>query len=55
MMTKLGKERIKELGLKEPGGFPWGRYSVKPKPGSWVQKLTDEGEVEYISKGEVPE
>lgn len=52
MMTKLGKMRIKELGLKEPEIFPWPRYSVKPKPGSWIQKLMDEGKIEYVPKGE---
>lgn len=50
MMTKLGKESIKELGLKEPGGYPWRKYSVKPRPGSWVDKLTKEGKVEFIPK-----
>ncbi|MBW2029208.1 MAG: flavodoxin family protein [Deltaproteobacteria bacterium] len=52
MMTKLGKERIRELGLTEPEVFPWPRYSVKPIPGSWIDKLIKEGKVEYVPKGE---
>ncbi len=52
LMTKLGKERIKELGLKEPSGLPWKKYSVKPKPGSYVEKLIKEGKIEFVSKEE---
>jgi multimeric flavodoxin WrbA len=51
LMTKLGKERMKELGVEDPVTYPWMKYSVKPKPGSWVQKLADEGKIIYVDKG----
>ena len=52
MMTKLGKMRMKELDLKEPEAFPWPRYSVKPLKGTYIEKLINDGVVEYVPKGE---
>ncbi len=50
MLTKLGKQRFAEIGFKEPDAFSFPRYSVKPKPGSWIQKLIDEGKMVYVPK-----
>ena len=51
MVLAMGKSMFKESGLKEPDMIPFPRYSVKPKPGSWIQKLIDEGKVQYVPKG----
>lgn len=51
MMLKLGKLAFEKGEYDGPTIFPFTRYSVKPKKGSWVQKLMDEGKVEYVDKG----
>jgi multimeric flavodoxin WrbA len=50
MILKMGKQAFKGSGLKELELIPFPRYSVKPKPGSWIQKLVDEGKVELVTK-----
>lgn len=50
MILKLGRATFIRKGFKEPELVPFTRYSVKPKKNSWVQKLIDEGKVQYISK-----
>jgi hypothetical protein len=50
MLMKMGKEAFKKSGLEELDLIPFPRYSVKPKKGSWLQKLMDEGKVEYVPK-----
>jgi len=50
MRMKLGKKAFDEGNYESPVLIPFTRYSVKPKKGSWVQKLMDDGKVKYISK-----
>ena len=50
MRMKLGKKAFDEGNYESPVLIPFTRYSVKPKQGSWVQKLIDDGRVKYISK-----
>ncbi|MDY6974458.1 MAG: flavodoxin family protein [Thermodesulfobacteriota bacterium] len=52
MLFKLGKKAFEEGGYKAPEIIPFTRYSVKPKKGSWVQKLIDDGRVTYVDKGD---
>ncbi|MDP2646482.1 MAG: flavodoxin family protein [Desulfobacterales bacterium] len=51
MRCKLANKAFEEGGYEGPEIIPFTRYSVKPKKGSWVQKLMDDGRVEYVSKG----
>jgi len=51
MITKLGRQEFLKQGLEEPHFQSFVRYSVKPKPGSWVDKLVKEGKVIYLGKG----
>jgi multimeric flavodoxin WrbA len=53
MTLKLGRETFKEKGFEEPEIMSFTRYSVKPKKGSYVEKLTKEGKVAFISKDEL--
>jgi multimeric flavodoxin WrbA len=50
MTLKLGREAFKAQGFKEPDNISFTRYSVKPRKGSYVDKLIQEGRVKYISK-----
>jgi hypothetical protein len=52
MITKLGKQDFKTQGFTEPEIVPFLRYAIKPKPGSWLEKLIADGKIEYVSKGE---
>lgn len=52
MITKLGRKEFKSQGLTEPEIVPFLRYAIKPKPGSWLEKLINDGKIEYVSKGE---
>jgi multimeric flavodoxin WrbA len=50
MITKMGRQSfLKEYD--EPRFQSFVKYSVKPKPGSWIEKLMKEGKVIYIDKG----
>jgi multimeric flavodoxin WrbA len=50
MVLKLGREAFKAQGFQEPQIQSFTRYSVKPKPGSYVDKLVKEGKVTFVSK-----
>jgi multimeric flavodoxin WrbA len=50
MTLKLGRKAFKEAGFKEPELISFTRYSVKPKEGSYVDKLIKEGKVTFVSK-----
>ncbi len=50
MVMKLGREAFKEGGYKETEVIPFTKYSVRPKKGSYVEKLVNEGKVAFISK-----
>ncbi len=52
LLTKLGKQALYDQGYKEVEFQSFVRYSVKPKPGSWVDKLIKEGKVIYVGKAE---
>jgi multimeric flavodoxin WrbA len=51
-ITKMGKQAFDAAGLKEPKFQSFVKYSVKPTPGSWVDKLTKEGRVIYAGKAQ---
>lgn len=53
MLLKAGQETLAAEGLKEPEVRSFTRYSVKPKPGSYVDRLCKEGKVRYIPKEEL--
>ena len=51
MTLKLGKKAFETGKYEAPEILPFTRYAVKPKKGSWVQKLIDDGKVVYVNKG----
>jgi len=53
MTLKLGREAFKEQGLNEPENISFARYSVRPKKGSYVDRLCKEGRVKFVSKEEL--
>jgi len=55
MTLKLGRRAFNEQGYYEPEILSFKRYSVKPKKGSWVDKLIQEGKVKYVSPKEIEE
>ena len=55
MVMKLGREAFKKAGFKETEVISFTKYSVKPKKGSYVEKLMKEGKVTYVSPEEVKE
>ncbi len=50
MVLKLGKDAFQEGGYEETDLIPFTRYSVKPKKGSYVEKLVKEGKVKLVTK-----
>jgi multimeric flavodoxin WrbA len=50
MVMKLGRETFKKEGFKEMEVIPFTRYSVKPKEGSYVDRLIKEGKVTFVSQ-----
>jgi multimeric flavodoxin WrbA len=50
MVMKLGRETFKKESFKEMEVIPFTRYSVKPKPGSYVDRLIKEGKVTFVSQ-----
>lgn len=52
MTLKLGKAAFAEGSYNAPEIIPFTRYSVKPRKGSWVQQMIDEGKVVYVPKAE---
>jgi|GEM_PF-207086 len=55
MVMKLGRDTFRRAGYKETEAIPFTKYSVKPKPGSYVERLIKEGKVEFISQDEIKE
>jgi multimeric flavodoxin WrbA len=55
MTLKLGREAFKAAGFQEPELIPFTTYSVKPKEGSYVDRLIKEGKVKFVSKDELKE
>jgi multimeric flavodoxin WrbA len=53
MVMKLGRETFKKEGFKEMEVIPFTRYSVKPKPGSYVDRLIKEGKVTFVGQEEL--
>lgn len=51
MITKTGRKTLLEGGFQEPQFQSFVRYSVKPRPGSWVDSLVKKGKVVYVDKG----
>ena len=51
MVTKMGRKALLESGLKEPPFQSFVKYSVKPRPGSWVDSMIKQGKVIYVNKG----
>jgi multimeric flavodoxin WrbA len=50
MIMKLGKGAFDEKGFKEPESISFTRYSVRPKSGSYLDKLYKEGKVTFVSQ-----
>jgi hypothetical protein len=55
MVMKLGRDIFRQAGYKETVAMPFTKYSVKPKPGSYLDKLIKEGKVEFISQEQIKE
>lgn len=53
MTMKLGRKAFVEEGYKEPESISFTRYSIRPKAGSYVDKLVKEGKVVYISPEDI--
>jgi multimeric flavodoxin WrbA len=53
MTLKLGRKAFEEAQYQEPELVPFTRYSVKPKPGSYVDKLIKEGKVTFVGQEEL--
>lgn len=53
MTMKLGRKAFVEGGYKEPELLSFTRYSIRPKAGSYVDKLVKEGKVVYIGPEEL--
>jgi len=53
MVMKLGREAFREGDYKETEVIPFTKYSVKPKKGSYVEQLINEGKVTFISQEEL--
>jgi hypothetical protein len=50
MTLRLGRAAFKQAGYYAPEAAPFTKYSVKPKPGSYVDKLIKEGKVTFVSQ-----
>ena len=48
MTMKLGRKAFLEGGYKEPGLISFTKYAIRPKAGTYVDKLVKEGKVVYI-------
>jgi hypothetical protein len=53
MLMKLGREAFRKGGYKEAEIRSFTRYSVKPKKGSYVDKMIKEGKVTFVSQEEL--
>ena len=50
LTLKLGRKAFAEKGFDEPETISFTRYSVKPKKGSYVDRLVEQGKVAYVSQ-----
>lgn len=50
MTLKLGRKAFEKEGFKEPEVISFRRYSVRPKKGSYIEKLIEEGKVDFVSQ-----
>ncbi len=48
LKMKAGTKVVQEQGIKLPEILSFKKYSVKPKPGSFVEKIIKEGRIEFI-------
>ncbi|MBW2609958.1 MAG: flavodoxin family protein [Deltaproteobacteria bacterium] len=53
LTLKLGRKALKETDFQEPENISFTKYSVKPRKGSYVARLMEEGKVQFISKEEI--
>ena len=53
MTMKLGRKAFVEGGYKEPELISFTRYALRPKAGSYVDKLVKEGKVVYVGPEEL--
>ena len=53
MTLRLGRAAFKQAGYYAPEAAPFTKYSVKPKPGSYVDKLIKEGKVTFVSQDDL--
>ncbi len=53
MVMKLGREAFDKKDLKKTEFMSFTKYSVKPKPGSYVDKLIKEGKVTFVSQDDL--
>lgn len=49
-IVNAGKRVLKEQGIKLPEILPFKKYSVRPKPGSFIEKMIKDGRVQYTAK-----
>ena len=49
-IVKGGKLALKEHGIELPTVLPFKKYSVRPKPGSFVEKMIKDGKVQFAAK-----
>ncbi len=47
-MIKWGREALQEKNIVFPEIFSFKKYSVKPKPGSYVERIAKEGKVQLV-------
>jgi len=49
-IVNAGKRSLKEQGIKLPEVLSFKKYSVRPKPGTFVDKMVKEGRVQFVGK-----
>ena len=55
LSLKLGRQAFLASGYEEPEKISFTRYAVKPKSGSYVEKLINEGKMVFVSGDELEE
>lgn len=55
MLMKIGRIAFQQAGYEEPEFIPFTRYSVRPKAGSYIDKLIKEGKVIFVSQEDLRE
>ncbi|MBI2830336.1 MAG: flavodoxin family protein [Chloroflexi bacterium] len=53
LIMKLAREGFKASGVEAPAIMPYTEYYIKPEPGSYVDRLMQEGKVKYVSHEEL--